>query len=70
MTGKHKAVNKDEPAFGREYDTGLTKREYIAVEMMKANVISLPENDAAKNAENALKDTEALFEALNKKHGD
>jgi hypothetical protein len=31
----HKKINPAEPAFGREYDPGLSKLEYIAIAAMQ-----------------------------------
>lgn len=48
----------------RNAEYGLTKREYAAIEMMKANIIADPASPRARLVEIAIQDADALLSGL------
>lgn len=59
-----KKINLDEPAAGREYDPGLTKREHFMLELTKAARIAYPEGDSNVVVGIAKRDMEEMVKAL------
>lgn len=63
--GQDKEVGETDNVLPR-YMSGLTKREYIAVEAMKSNRIAYPRESSDQVARNALADVNSLIAELSK----
>ncbi|SEF78539.1 hypothetical protein [Marinobacterium lutimaris] len=66
MIGKELESNRRAPAFGSKFSTGLTKREYIATQVLSSFVASNGHIDSDSAAEKAVEYAEALLRTLSK----